>query len=131
MIFEFSLFTFLAMLCCHVISDFILQNDFLATYKQKKNWEEYIAKNKNYKYDYLVVLFTHAFIWSFITFFPIYLALDHINKGFIFGAIVFINMMVHAFVDDQKCNKLTINLLVDQICHMLQIILTFIACSFM
>ena len=130
-LFTFGRFTILLMICLHIIADFLVQNDFLAKFKQKKNWEEYIAKNKNYKYDYISVLFAHAFSWSFITFFPLYLSIDHPKKGYIFAVIVIINTLIHSFVDDQKCNKFRINLIVDQSCHLIQIILTFIVCYFM
>lgn len=105
----------------HVIADFLLQNNFLATYKQKKNWEPYVKENSNYKYDYIVVLLVHSFIWAFVTFSPI-LFVYKLAPEFIITIII--NTIVHGFIDHLKCNRNKINLITDQFMHLVQISVT-------
>lgn len=110
----------------HIIADFILQNNFMSTYKQKKNWEEYIKDQKQYKYDYIVVLLVHSFLWAFITYIPLllYLGVARITAYII---MVIGQASVHAYIDNAKCNKLSLNLILDQLFHVLfQIIIPYI-----
>lgn len=118
-------FLFLLMVMLHIIADYLVQTEFIANFKQKKNWENTfkdmnLDKNNKYKYDYIAILLVHAFSWSFITFFPIVL-ICNIN---IFLVSVVINTIIHAIVDDLKANKYKINLLIDQSLHLLQIVIT-------
>ena len=112
----------ITMIFLHIIADYLVQNDFMATYKQKKNWEQYIKETGKYKHDYIVVLLVHAFSWSFITFLPLLL----ITEVWIWVPLVILNCFVHASTDDMKCNQLEINLIVDQLLHLLQIVLSLI-----
>ena len=106
-----------AMIFAHVVDDYYLQG-ILAKMKQKKWWEEN-APNKMYRYDYIVALIAHAFSWSFMITVPTLLIS---NEYFTMGIFIIINTILHAYVDNLKANEHCINLIVDQLCHMLQII---------
>lgn len=110
----------LVMAFLHIIADYLVQNDFMANYKQKKNWEEYIKENDTYKYDYVVVLLVHGFSWAFITFFPILI----IHSVWLFTIAVIVHTLIHAWIDNLKCNKFKINLILDQLYHLNQIFWT-------
>lgn len=69
-----------SMLFLHIIADFCVQNEFMTKFKQKKEWDRYFHDDfttdalvcpKKYKYDYIPVLFVHAFSWAFITYLPL------------------------------------------------------------
>lgn len=115
-----TIFVLMLILFMHIIGDWIIQTDKLANLKQKKNWEKY---GDNYKDDYKIVLLTHCYSWAFVTFLPLLL----INHSIIVWKFwVLINMIIHYFIDDYKANKLKINLVQDQILHMIQIFITWI-----
>lgn len=120
------LLTLLALIFFHLIADFILQTPFIAKYKQKKSWEEY-NKSGKYTYDYLNILIDHSFIWSFFTFLPLLIMFNDVIS---YAIIVIVNMIIHAYIDDLKANKLKINLIVDQTLHIFQIVLSLIICLF-
>ncbi len=106
-----------AMIFAHIVDDYYLQG-ILAKMKQKKWWEEN-APDKMYRYDYIVALITHAFSWSFMITVPTLLISD---KYFAMCIFIIINTIIHAYVDNEKANKRCINLIVDQLCHIIQII---------
>lgn len=113
---------------CHIVDDFYSQPLILSSLKQKSWWEENAPDNK-YKHDYLMALFIHSFAWSFMIHVPIFLYLCltglivRTNIVCAIGLFVF-NVIVHFYVDDLKANKLKINLIIDQLIHILQIIIT-------
>jgi hypothetical protein len=123
------------MIFCHIIDDYLLQNA-LANLKQKKYWEDYMSahyKNKSlqdsiYKHDYIVALVCHAFEWSFMINLPIVIYMFHRldePKFIIFYSIsMIVNTIIHAFIDNLKANKLSINLVTDQVFHLAQIFIT-------
>ena len=114
-------FIILLMIFCHVVDDYYLQG-WLASAKQKAWWQENAPK-KLYKYDYIWALIMHSFSWAFMVMLPIVLNMDfRINGVFIVCFIT--NVIGHAVVDNEKANKFTINLWVDQLLHMYQIGLT-------
>jgi hypothetical protein len=47
-----------------------------------------------------------------------------INEWWILISVI-TNAIIHAWIDNEKANKLSINLLTDQICHLVQIIIIF------
>lgn len=119
-----SIFILFSMIFCHIIADFHIQNNFMANCKQKKEWEGY---GKKYLRDWIPVLAVHAFSWSFFTFLPLlYYVYTKDITFYTLSGIILLNAIVHFIVDDQKCNRFTINLIVDQGIHILQIVLTFI-----
>lgn len=111
------------MFFCHIVDDYYLQG-ILASMKQKVWWQKN-APQAMYKNDWKVALVTHAFSWSFMTTLPltIYYYI-HGNNPLPIVIAILINTAIHAFVDNEKANKFTINLLVDQCIHLLQLIIT-------
>ena len=118
------MFIFLSMIFLHIIDDYVLQQPCLANLKQKKFWDAN-APNKLYKNDYRMALLMHSFSWSFMIMLPlaIYNNFD-MRMDFLF--MIVLNTACHYIVDDIKANKGKINLIVDQIMHITQIIVTFI-----
>lgn len=112
----------------HVIDDFYMQGIF-AQMKQKQWWRENASWDIYGKYDkdYLMALFEHAFSWSFTITIP-WLVIAFITKNpvCIVLLIIFyiINTVIHGIIDNEKANKLSINLIQDQALHFIQIILT-------
>lgn len=112
----------LSMIFLHIVDDYILQGK-LANFKQKQWWIDNYP-NKLYKYDYITALIVHSFSWTFMIMLPIMLLIQLNNEKFI---IIFIcNIATHAIIDDLKANKLKINLTIDQLIHLIQIIITWI-----
>lgn len=116
-------FTIIAMIFCHILDDFFLQSAWLANGKQKSWWEKN-ASDPLYKNDYIMALFAHAFSWAFMIMLPIAWYL-HFQVGPFFILFLAINMTIHAIIDDQKANKHALNLIQDQLLHLLQIAITF------
>ncbi len=56
---------------------------------------------------------------------PILIAFSFNPPMAIFIIVFVINFITHAIVDDLKANKMKINLVVDQSCHIIQIIISF------
>ena len=109
-----------AMIFCHIVDDYYLQG-ILASMKQKAWWEKQESYCDLYKQDYIIALIMHAFSWSFMIILPFIL----VNASqYIIVISIAINTIIHAFIDNLKANKKKINLVQDQILHILQIILT-------
>ena len=117
-----KLFLLMLMVFLHIIDDYNLQG-WLASAKQREWWKNN-APSKLYKYDYILALLTHSFSWSFMIMLPIALHMMF-NIDFIFIIMLFVNVFIHAFIDDLKANKNKINLWTDQIIHVTQIVITF------
>ena len=116
-------FIFLLMIFCHIVDDYYLQG-WLASAKQKKYWEEN-APDKMYKHDYIWALIMHSFSWAFMIMLPVALFMNF-NVGFEFVMLFVWNVFLHAITDNAKANKKKINLIQDQMVHILQIIATFL-----
>lgn len=112
-------FVFIAMIFCHILDDFVLQAPSLSNLKQKSWWEEN-APNSMYKNDYIMALSIHAFSWSFMVMLPIALFYK-LNVPIEFIGIMIVNAIIHAYVDNSKANIGSINLVQDQLIHLLQI----------
>lgn len=124
-----KLFILFAMLFCHIVDDFYLQS-VLAKMKQKQWWKENAPKEL-YKNDYKVALIVHAMSWSFMILLPLVIYTMYIHGHTTFWYVgyplYFIwNVVMHAWIDNQKANKHEINLIIDQICHIVQIIITYV-----
>lgn len=117
----------LSMLFCHIVDDYYLRG-ILANMKQKSWWREN-APDKLYKNDYIMALFMHSFSWSFMIMVPIIVCILASGAELKEWLIVpyFWNAAIHAGVDDLKANKKMINLIQDQIIHLVQIVVTWIA----
>lgn len=113
---------FLSMIFLHIVDDFHLQG-ILASMKQKSWWKKN-APDEMYKFDYLVVLFEHSFSWAFMINIPVFIYF-RFNPPWIVYVLFTANLYMHAVVDDLKANRKTINLVIDQTIHFLQIGITF------
>lgn len=117
-------FVLLFMVFLHIVDDYYLQAiGPLATMKQRAWWEEKYPQ-RMYKYDYIVALLMHSVSWTFMIMLPIAFYMSW-NVGLKFFVLFVTNTLFHAFIDNAKANWLVINLIVDQLSHMLQIAGTF------
>ena len=116
------------MIFMHIVDDYYLQG-ILAQLKQRLWWKQRASEPK-YKYDYIWALLMHAFSWAFMIMLPpLYLfKLSFNNIGVLILFIV--NLIEHAIVDDLKANKLKINLIEDQLLHIVQIVRTALICFY-
>ena len=125
-------FILIGMIWLHIIDDYVLQNS-LARFKQKDWWRDQSSYNDMYKNDYKIALLCHAFEWTgTVMSLPIiytYLHRHELNYniiGFSLVVLFVLNVIIHYIVDDLKANKKTINLVLDQLCHLAQIVGTFL-----
>lgn len=116
-----KIFILLSMMFLHIIDDYKLQG-ILASMKQKKWWQEQKEYKALYKHDYIIALIEHSFSWTFMIMLPIAISLKF-NIGW-WALAYIINITIHAIVDDLKANKFKINLIIDQLIHVVQIIVT-------
>ena len=116
---------FIIMVLLHLFADFTLQGWF-ANGKQKAWWikqcEDYGKDFTPYRYDYVCALIGHAVYWSIITFAPLIFCEYWPACGMLVVFLVF-QIGAHAVIDDLKANKFKINLIQDQLAHILQIVL--------
>ena len=120
-----SILILLAMIFLHIVDDYYLQG-ILAKLKQKSWWEEN-APDPLYKHDYIVALMEHAFSWTFMIMLPVGIYTIFYDKSIVFIIIMFlINWIIHSIVDHLKANVKVINLVTDQVIHILQIIVTWV-----
>ena len=114
------------MIFCHIVDDYYLQG-ILASMKQKEWWKEFYPDDK-YKKDYIVALIMHGFSWTFMIMLSptVYLLLTDSFNLLVFIILFVVNAFLHTFVDNQKANKKTINLITDQSFHIIQIIWTWL-----
>ena len=118
---------FFTMIFLHIIDDFYLQG-ILINLKQKSWWKEQ-TDDKLYKNDYKIALLIHGFSWSFTITLPyliISLTTDNDILVYMLIATYILNTIAHAYIDHTKANKRMINLIVDQLLHMFQILMTWI-----
>lgn len=128
----FELLVLLAMIYLHISDDFINQG-ILKDLKQKKYWYSIDCKKykKNiYLNDWIPVIILHGFKWSISIHIPIiiyHIAMNNIdpfNTRLLMVTII-LNTIFHAVIDDLKCNKFKINLIQDQLFHILQILIIY------
>ena len=111
----------LLMILMHIVDDYYLQG-ILASMKQKKWWEKQEGYKSLYKNDYKMALLMHSMSWSIMILLPP-MFLIGINQYLALGAFT-LNAMVHCYVDDLKANRGRINLITDQIIHLIQVFIT-------
>lgn len=116
----------IVMIFCHIVDDFYLQG-VLANLKQKSWWDKN-ATDSMYRHDYIAALIIHSFSWSFMMMLPILFYIMWWNRSSellsLYFVLFIINAVLHAFVDNEKSNNKSINLVVDQLCHLAQIVIT-------
>lgn len=113
------IYVFLIMILLHIIDDFVLQPICLSKLKQKSFWESYVKDDEKYKFDYKVALVIHALSWAIMIHLPL-MVIGVGEYSILFSVII--NTIIHAWIDDEKANKLNINLFEDQIMHLGQIV---------
>ena len=111
-------YVFLIMILLHIIDDFVLQPICLSKLKQKSFWEPYVKDDEKYKFDYKVALVIHALSWAIMINLPLMFIVS--NEILVLISVI-INATIHAYIDDEKANKLNITLLEDQLIHLIQI----------
>lgn len=118
-----KLILLICMIFFHTIGDYYLQKGWMSVAKEKEWWEKN-APNPLYRYDYLAVLIIHSISWTFMIMLPIMIICY--SKGIynVYLIIFLFNVLIHAITDNVKANLKKINLIQDQLIHLLQIILT-------
>ena len=119
-----KLFVLLSMVFGHLFDDFFLQIPWLVNGKQKEWWRANVT-DKQYEDDYIIAMIAHAFSWTFVMMFPAAIYVDF-QITVLFGILFLLNVILHAFIDDQKANARNINLIIDQKAHIGQVISTWI-----
>lgn len=115
----------IGMLFLHVVDDYYLQG-VLASMKQKAWW----TKNYPillYKNDYIMALATHGFSWTVMIHIPVIIYSMVYNVeilSVIFMILFIVNWIIHTMTDHLKANLLKINLIQDQLIHIVQILIT-------
>ena len=124
---KLKLFLLLGMLFLHLVDDYYLQG-WLASAKQKSWWEKN-APEELYSHDYIMALCGHAFSWTFmIMLIPAvfnYVCSHNIPIDYFLFFVL--NWVAHSIIDNFKANKKYINLIHDQLFHIIQIVLTWYA----
>ena len=121
------IFILFAMFFFHIFDDYYLQG-ILAQMKQKSWWINQKEYKSFYRYDYLVALIMHSFSWSFMIHLPIiiYYYMNNINISIIYFILIIIQTIIHVIVDNAKANTKSINLVIDQSIHIVQIIISYL-----
>lgn len=114
----------LLMIFAHIADDFYLQGN-LAKMKQKVWWEKLFEYKSLYKHDYKMALLIHSMSWSIMILIPSMILLPTVSSYLLLGAFI-INTIIHYWIDNEKCNKLRINLMVDQTVHLIQVFVTWV-----
>lgn len=136
---EIMLTLLVAMLFCHCLYDFHIQG-ILAQMKQKDWWYDQFAKVsqkqperemseiiRTYGNDFGVALFIHGFEWAVFITIPLFVYVWMYDMSYAAVLVMIpVNAALHAMIDDMKCNKMVLNLAQDQLCHICQIVLSFI-----
>ena len=125
----YKILLLLMMIFLHIVDDYYLQG-WLASAKQKSYWEQN-APDELYKHDYIMALFMHSFSWAFMIMVvpSVYTLINttNTNNASLMLALFFlINLCIHMVVDNSKANLKKINLVQDQLCHLVQILITWI-----
>ena len=118
----------IAAIALHIFADFHLQG-ILADLKQKRWWlENVFDKGFNHRYDkdYLAALAIHGLEWSILVHVPFLIMMCYLyypeNPIILFGSVL-IQAVLHAVIDDLKCNRFKLNLIQDQALHFVQIMI--------
>lgn len=118
-------FVILWMIFFHIVADYNLQG-WLATAKQKSWWEKHEECRHcmwKYKHDYIMALIMHSISWTFMVMLPI-AYVNNFTVDWLFALIFVVNVVAHAVIDHAKANVKNINLVEDQILHLMQISFT-------
>ena len=140
---SYKIFILFLMLLMHYIEDFHLQGC-LANLKQKKWWEKQMSNNDMhshytlehsiYKNDYKMSLFAHSIENALFVMLPLIVDMlisefTHYlqNTWIFFIPSTILICLSHYGIDDEKANKMEINLVQDQLYHLCVILLIFLS----
>ena len=112
------------MILCHIIADYSLQG-WLASAKQEDWWKKQEGYNDLYKNDYKMALFIHSLEWSIMIHLPI-IVFYNFQVTIVILISILGNCYLHYLIDDLKANLKVFNLVIDQIFHIIQVILFWI-----
>ena len=119
----YKIFVLLGMIFAHVADDYYLQG-WLASAKQKDWWKKNCPEPM-YSCDYIWALLMHSFSWAFdVMLVPTIYLMLHSNCDMQILHFFIGNLATHMIVDHLKANLKIINLIEDQLFHMVQIFLT-------
>lgn len=123
----YKILLLLTMIFLHIVDDYYLQG-WLASAKQKSYWEQN-APDELYKHDYIMALFMHSFSWAFMimvvpSVYTLINTTNTNNASLVIALFFLINLCIHMVVDNSKANLKKINLVQDQLCHLVQILIT-------
>lgn len=126
----YKILLLLAMIFLHIVDDYYLQG-WLASAKQKSYWEQN-APDKLYKYDYIMALFMHSFSWAFMimivpSVYSLITTSDISNASLAIALVFLTNLCIHMTIDNAKANLKKINLVQDQLLHLVQIAATWLS----
>lgn len=132
MIMPIKFLLLLLMFFSHLIADYNLQG-ILANFKQRSWWNmKFSAKTtqEQYPYDYITALIEHSFMWSVCIMIPLLVSafLSPYNSHlFVYlSSAILTNTGIHALIDNEKANELSISLTTDQLLHAAQIFATWL-----
>lgn len=111
------------MLLLHFIADFVFQSVRDANLKQKKWWEEAtkdMANKEIYRYDWIAGMACHCLLWSLMV------CLPFVARP-IYLPMAIAQAIIHFWIDDRKANRFKINLIEDQLLHLVQIVGTWLS----
>lgn len=114
----------LIMIFLHIIDDYKLQG-ILASMKQQSWWKMQRDYKDLYRNDYIAALICHSFSWAFMIMLPIFVSISFKLTPAVISIFIG-NLLAHALIDNMKANKHQINLIVDQLVHLLQIVVTWL-----
>lgn len=125
----YKILLLLTMIFLHIVDDYYLQG-WLASAKQKRYWEKN-APDELYKHDYIMALFMHSFSWAFMimvvpSVYTLINTTNTNNASLVIALFFLINLCIHMVVDNSKANLKKINLVQDQLCHLVQILITWV-----
>ena len=113
----------LCMIFLHLLDDYKIQG-ILADLKFRDWWINNRLTQKKYDKDYIIALIEHGFMNSFLIHIPVYI---WYTKNMVVLTIgILLSTIFHAFVDNKKANERSINLIQDQLSHIVYIILIWI-----
>lgn len=129
-----TILLFYVMVFFHIVDDYYLQG-LLSKLKQKSWWQENYPY-RIYKDDYKMALFMHGFSWAVMVHIPVVVMILMLGMNFTnaiclyFAISIIVHCGVHCYVDDLKANKYKINLIQDQMCHLIQLLIMIISFKF-
>lgn len=105
------------MLLLHFLADYTLQG-WLANGKQKKWWQDATKGMPNkdmYRNDWIAGMTCHSLYWSLLICLPLAMRPSYLPMALVQATI-------HFWIDDRKANQFKINLIEDQLSHLIQIV---------